>query len=380
MSCQSCNQTGCTGNCQGNDCTNVSACTTGCTPCNTVCNANSAACETLPSALDNFIRSFFGEIQRTEVDGRVVWVLPCDLDVGIPGNPRGTNEGLACYFLRLFEDGLVGLEGPQGEKGETGDIGHNAYTVATSAFNPPASPGGSIQVAIIPSPVVSVGQTIFIPGTGWYIVIEIFQSSTVFATLIESIPSPLAVIPPGTLLLPVGPRGLTITGPQGAKGDKGDTGAMGATGATGSPGATGAAGPAGSTATNANTTAVGTGADYTMTNAYAKVTFGVTDLEVTLPTAGTYLVMVKLEFLQDSGTKKAWSLKLFNSTTAADVSNSEWNQWFDADPLFNSMTFWALVTTASVNNVIQIYAISSANTATQTINVSGSKMTYVQLA
>jgi len=354
-----------------------------CTPCNTACNQNSAACETLPSALENFIKSFFGVVQRTEVNGKVTWVLPCDLDTGIPGNPRGTDEGLACYFKRLFEDGLVGLEGPQGEKGDTGDSGNNAYTVATSAFNPPANPGGSAQFSIIPSPVVSVGQTIFIPGSGWYVITEVFQSSTIFATLLESIPSPLGVIPPGTLVLPTGPRGLSITGPTGSTGAKGDTGAAGATGATGAMGATGATGPAGATATNSNATIVGAGADYDMTAAFAKVTFAGTDLEATLATAGTYFLTFSLTILMNSGgTQRSWSFKLFNSTTALDIPDSTASFRFDDHVLFDNVAVRAIVTTTLPNTVIQLYGITSGATGagTQTVNVTDSTLVYIQLA
>lgn len=387
MSCQSCNSSTCNGgcqggpagNCQGDTCTDVSNCSVACTPCNTNCDANSAACETLPSALENFIRSFYGTLTKTEVNGKVTWVLPCDLDIGIPGNPKGTDEGLACYFKRLFEDGLVGLLGPKGDKGDTGDIGHNAYTVATSAFNPPAV-GQSAEFSIIPSPVISVGQTVFIPGSGWYQVTEVFQTSIVFATLLESIPSPSAVIPPGTLVLPTGPRGLTIVGPQGLQGPKGDTGAQGPTGATGGMGATGATGPAGAVATNANTTITGLGADYNLTASYAKVTFAGTDLEATLPTAGTYLLDASLTILQSSGAKKAWTLGFFNSSTALDVPDSKVNYIFETHPEFDNVHIRALVTTSADNQVIQIYAISSAATATQTVNVTDSTLIYVKLS
>ena len=366
-------------NCIGTECTDASSCAQGSTPCNTTCNQNSAACETLPSALENFIRSFFGTIQRTEVNGKVTWILPCDLDVGIPGNPRGTEEGLACYFLRLFKDGLVGLEGPPGQKGDTGENGHNAYTVMTSGFNPPANPGGSVQFTIIPSPVVSVGQTIFIPGSGWYQITEIFQSSTVFATLLESIPSPSAAIPPGTLVLPTGPRGLSITGPKGDKGDKGDTGAQGPAGATGSTGATGATGATGSTATNENSLIQGAGINYPLTNAYSHIVFGGTDLDLTLVNAGTYLCIFTLELSNTSGANRDWSFKLVNQTTAVDVASSEINVHIISATDF-SVTLIAYVVTATANNVIEIDGLSAAVAANQNIVPTDSHSLYVRLS
>lgn len=73
------------------------------------CNSNpcttgecDAANEPLASALNNFITAFFGSLTKTCVNNQVVWVLPCDLDDGIAGYPRVAGEGLACYFLRVF--------------------------------------------------------------------------------------------------------------------------------------------------------------------------------------------------------------------------------------------------------------------------------------
>lgn len=38
------------------------------------------------------------------MNDQVVWVLPCDLDSGMPGYPRVAGEGLACYFIRVFSE------------------------------------------------------------------------------------------------------------------------------------------------------------------------------------------------------------------------------------------------------------------------------------
>jgi hypothetical protein len=88
----------------------MSCCNCNCNPCccsTTTCNA---ASEPLSSALDNFISAFFGDITKTCVNNQVVWTLPCDLDVGIPGYPRIEGEGLACYMLRVFQ-ALTGSAG-----------------------------------------------------------------------------------------------------------------------------------------------------------------------------------------------------------------------------------------------------------------------------
>lgn len=75
------------------------------------CNSNpcsssecDAANEPLASTLNNFIVAFFGSLTKTCVNDQVVWVLPCDLDSGMPGYPRVAGEGLACYFIRVFSE------------------------------------------------------------------------------------------------------------------------------------------------------------------------------------------------------------------------------------------------------------------------------------
>lgn len=363
------------------DCTNgTENNNSGCVPCGS-CPTNSADAESLPSQIENFSQQFFGDVTKTEVNGAVTWTLPCSLDIGLPGNPRGSSEGLACYFLRLFDEGIVGLTGPQGAAGAAGAAGNNAYTVVTTSFAAPTVGNPISQFNIIPSSVVSVGQTIFVPGVGWLLVDQIFQSTTVFTTLVELIAIPVATVTPGTLVLPTGPRGLTVTGPVGATGATGAIGATGATGATGAVGPTGATGAAGTAVTNQNSSVTGGPTDYVMTASYAKVDFGLNDLEVTLPTAGTYLVIAQIGGVQNSGATRLWSFKLYNSTTATDVSASEtFSSTVDGSTNPHQKWCLGLVTTAAANDVIQLYATSNSATVTQTINVTGSAMLYVKLA
>lgn len=85
----------------------VSSCQ--CNPCGSAAVADPAN-ETLASALGNFTHEFFGDVTKTLVAGSVVWTLPCNLSEGIEGNPRVAGEGLACYFLRLMQDGVVAVQ------------------------------------------------------------------------------------------------------------------------------------------------------------------------------------------------------------------------------------------------------------------------------
>jgi hypothetical protein len=363
----------CSGNCNCESCTNNS----GCSPCGQTCPENTAANESLPSQLNNFIVQFFGTLTKTETDGVVTWVLPCDLDVGLPGNPRGTDEGLACYFLRLFEDGIVGLVGPKGDTGTQGADGNNAYTILTSAFNPPSVAGQSVQFTIIPSPVVAEGLTIFIPGAGWYLVTQVFQETTVFAQLLEPVSVVVAQVDPGEIVLPTGPRGLTITGPTGPSGAVGAMGASGPTGPTGATGPTGPTGAAGVSATNSNALLVGGSTNYTFTNSYAKIDFGATDLEATLTTPGTYLFICQIVMTTSGGGTDTFGLKLFNSTTALDVANSE--KTFEIESGDRDLiTIVTLITTATPSHLIQVYGVNST-AARGTAFFAESTMIYVQL-
>lgn len=372
MSCSNCSN----GSCE--DCNRNSG-GIGCTPC-TTCPPASADCESLPSQIQNFSDQFFGQVTKTVVNGQVVWTLPCNLNVGLPGNPRGDQEGLACYFLRLFANGIVGLTGPKGDTGEQGADGNHAYTVTTTSFNAPSIGLPNVQFNIIPSPVVSIGQTIYIPGQGWFLVNNIFQGQTVFASLVEAITTPVAVSTPGNLVLPTGPRGLSIKGDKGDTGHKGDKGDQGSKGDKGDKGDTGDIGPAGATATNANAEVLGGGTDYTMTNVYAQVDFGASDLEVTLPTAGTYLVIVNISGINNSGATREWDFKLFNATTSADVPNSEVPRSVVVSTLATQVAVFSIVQTTSANNLIQVYAATSNATATQTLFFTWSKIIYVKLA
>src|ERR1035437_6888859 len=144
--------------------------------CNNPCShgpKNSARCESLPSQIENFSMQFFGTVVKTEINGVVGWSLPCQLDVGLPGNPRGTDEGLACFFLRLFRDGLGGLKGDPGVPGASGQNGSNAFTVVAQGFTQPTAQNPLVQFVIVPNPAILPGMNVFISGSGYYLVTDV---------------------------------------------------------------------------------------------------------------------------------------------------------------------------------------------------------------
>lgn len=280
-----------------------------CEPCK-VTVKNSAACESLPSQISNFTTQFFGTVQKTEVDGEVAWVLPCGLDVGLPNNPRLADEGLACYFLRLFEDGIVGLTGPQGPKGNDGTNGDNAYAVTLSGFTQPTLSSPQIQVFTNNySQALGVDSYVYITNSGYYLVTATDAQGTMWLTLTRAINNPDSYHGVGRLIVPTGYPGESITGPQGPQGP---------TGPQGTPGES-------FTATNAfYSAAVGT--DFTLSSGvYSNVDFINSEPQVTLGARGRYHIkaVVAIEAQATVATSDLVEFRLQNTANGLILSGSE---------------------------------------------------------
>lgn len=188
-------------------------------PC-AVAAGNTAACELLPSQIANFTAAFFGSVVKSEVDGQVVWTLPCDLATGLENNPRGEDEGLACYFKRLFEEGIIGLTGPAGANGIDGAPGAGAYTETTAAFTEP-DPDVSPVVTIFTanSPAIIAGVHVYVEGSGVYLVDVADGTGALILSAVDLDDEVASSIPVGAMVVPVGPPGL-----QGNPGPTGPTG------------------------------------------------------------------------------------------------------------------------------------------------------------
>jgi 3D (Asp-Asp-Asp) domain-containing protein len=238
----------------------------------------------LPSALDNFIAAFFGTLEKTvNADCTATWTLPCDLETGLPENPREEGEGLACYFKRLFEEGITGLQGEQGEAGANGTNGTPAFTTVAVEFDPTDDP---LTVEVDDPTVVRGGQDVFIDGAGWYKVGGV-SGDLVSLVVVQALASQDNPVLVGALFLPAGARGAT--GPKGAAGA---TGATGATGAAGAAGATGAVGPSAVTTLSAGFVQPAVGAVVTPV-AVVDSTFFASDQQIFIESAGYYEVTAK---------------------------------------------------------------------------------------
>ena len=249
----------------------------------------------------------------------VTWSLPCQLDVGLPGNPRGVDEGLACYFLRLFRDGLGGLKGDPGTPGNPGARGSNAFTVVTQGFNQPTLQNPLVQFVIVPNPAILAGMNIFIAGSGYYLVTAVLSGGVVFATFQVGAPNPVSYVQSGSLVVP---SGNNAVGPQGA---------TGATGARGDQGGVGPTGPPGDTYTAQSGYVYSTAPPYSLTESWAPLNFGGNNLGFVPPESGTFLITATIPVTTTIQTANALyapqlvyaRFKFTNATTLADVAGSE---------------------------------------------------------
>lgn len=332
--------------CGGGNNSNINPldCTTRFMQCDNPCSArpgvNTPACESLPSQIENFTLQFFGTVVKTEVDGRVTWSLPCSLDVGLPNNPRAVDEGLACYFLRLFHEGIVGLTGPQGETGAAGTNGNNAYTVTLKSFTQPTIGSPIVQVLTTPNPAILNSLYVFIANSGWYLVQENDGNGTLLLSLARAVSGASGTITAGKLVVPAGFPGASVTGPQGQQGPKGDPG------------------PAATAFTQTNGFYFAdVGTDFPLPLVYTPVDFVNSAPQILLPSAGFYLVNVAIDVVGTAGVAATdiASFKLRNTTIAADVPGTEHSQTVGANGERRQVIITARVETDASNQTITIY-------------------------
>lgn len=292
--------------------------------CNNPCGhgpRNSARCESLPSQIENFTTQFFGTVVKTEINGQVTWSLPCQLDVGLPGNPRGVDEGLACYFLRLFRDGLGGLKGDKGNPGAPGQNGTSAFTVVTQGFNQPTPQNPLVQFLVVPNPSIQAGMSVFVVGSGYYLVTTVLAGGIIFATFQVASPNPGSYVQAGAIVIPTGANAVGAPGTPGQKGDKGDLGLPGIQGVPGSN----------ITAQNGFVYATGGNPPYSLAISYGALNFGGLLLEFVAPESGTYLVTATVPVTTTIQTAQVANdpelvyakFKLKNTTTSADIAGTE---------------------------------------------------------
>lgn len=340
---------------------------------------NTVACESLPSRVENFTKNFFGDVIKTEVNGTVTWSLPCGLDVGLPANPRGMDEGLACYFLRLFNDGIIGLMGDPGAPGAPGAHGHNAFTVVLRAFNTPAV-GQTVTVNTLYNPGILVNSFIFVDTSGWYEVVGKDLFGNLRLTLILASPG-AGYVPAGKLAVPSGEPGQAIPGSPGDKGD------LGPPGPNGFPGNTGLQGPAGAAGNNflANNAVVANpgASNFDVTAAaYANVTFG-GNFGFTAGNVGTYFVSVSWDWLGVAVNPGDAAVATISNTTLGTqplgAFTSVLSTAVGTGGQLNA-TLQGLITTTAPNQIICVQAQAPGSSGSFAFKASTASLNWMQIA
>ena len=113
---------------------------------------------------------------------------------------------------------VAGATGAAGAAGSNGTNGSNAYTATTASFTMPAV-SSTVAVAVSDSVWMSVGQTLYISGGGYFEVTAKASATSITVKSLYAVPTNAAV-------------GATVAGSStvSAAGLKGDTGAAGAAG------------------------------------------------------------------------------------------------------------------------------------------------------
>lgn len=126
-----------------------------------------------------------------------------------------------------------------------------------------------------------------------------------------------------------------------------------------------------------NASVAGVGTDYTMTNSYARATFGTTSLQAALPEAGTYEVVATLEIVNGATASDVYTCKFYDATAAADIASSE--RKIDHLPASKTgqMTLRNYITVTGASN-IQVYGVN-ATAARGTMQSTRSSIGYVKI-
>jgi len=204
--------------------------------------------ESVPSLIGNLVYALYGTINKTIINGRVVWDIPCDPNNTAEADsiPREEGEGLLCYLLRLFDEYLSG-----GEFLRWGFSGSGQTTFPLPGAYQPNRVGyiayinGSVVDPInytisTTLPRVLTLNTPLLAGSFLTIVELSSRAGATGATGIQGLTGSTGAT---GIIGPIGATGST--GSTGSTGLRGSTGSTGLRGSTGSTGLTGSTGPSG---------------------------------------------------------------------------------------------------------------------------------------
>ena len=94
--------------------------------------------ESVPSLISNLVYALYGTIEKSVVNGRVIWNIPCDPSADpatIDDFPRLEGEGLLCYIIRYFNYlGPITTVGDQPKGGGTDKLFFENDIVMTTNY------------------------------------------------------------------------------------------------------------------------------------------------------------------------------------------------------------------------------------------------------
>lgn len=232
--------------------------------------------------------------------------------------------------------GVEGLPGEDGAPG-IGTAGENAFTTTTSDFVVPAI-GSDVIVAVESTNWMADGMNVVVDGPATFQ--AAINSSTQLTLTFLGYTNDVA---PGSTIL----AGAKVT----AAGNQPDL---------------------------VNGESDGSGSDYSLTNAYANIAFGTDQIEVVLPSKGTYLVQSVLTLATPMASDKCL-FKYRNSTDATDVTASEIEVDRGDSQDFLQAKLMSLITITAGPKTIQVWGLNTIQ-ADGTVYAAYSKTTFVKVS
>ena len=174
--------------------------------------------ESVPSLISNLVYALYGVINKSVVNGRVVWDIPCDPNntSEVDNIPREDGEGLLCYLLKVFNE-----------------------TIATTFLSWRYTGNGSTST-------YSISGAYLTPSSGYIVYINglVQDPATYIINLTNqtiALPSPVSNGAKLVIVQLESPRSRGATGATGVVGPQGATGPIGSTGPQGPQGTPGGA-------------------------------------------------------------------------------------------------------------------------------------------
>ncbi len=120
----------------------------------------------------------------------------------------------------------------------------------------------------------------------------------------------------------------------------------------------------------------GVGTNYTLTNATAHIVFGTTNADITLPSAGTYLIQANVSVINGATPDDIYDAKLRNSTDGADIGVNKKVSGGPASGRVNIVL--CEIVTIATSKTIQLFAFNETG-ARGTIESTTTDIRYVRL-